>query len=66
MLQLETYSSSEVHGALSFFVGKMLLSTEIHREILSVYRPYALSRLAIVKWYQQFEDGCTDITVFER
>ncbi|GBN06724.1 hypothetical protein AVEN_119432-1, partial [Araneus ventricosus] len=35
---------------------------EIHREISAMYGPHAMSRPAMVKWWQQFEDGRTDLT----
>ncbi|GBO00940.1 hypothetical protein AVEN_6471-1 [Araneus ventricosus] len=63
--QLETYSNVEVHGTVRFLWVKRFASTEIHREI-SVHGPYAMSRPAIVKWCQQFEDGRTDLTEAER
>ncbi|GBO06116.1 hypothetical protein AVEN_201659-1 [Araneus ventricosus] len=50
------------------FVGKRFMRTEIHSEISAVYRPgkHAMSRTAIVKWCQQFEDGRTDLSDAER
>ena len=42
------------------------MSTVIHREITTVYEPHPMSHPAIVKWYQQFEDGFIDLTVLER
>ena len=59
--QLETYSKVEVRGTIRFLWAKRLNCTDIHREILAVYGPHAISRPAIVKWYQQFDQGRTGL-----
>ncbi|GBL91783.1 hypothetical protein AVEN_185542-1 [Araneus ventricosus] len=64
--QLETYSNVEVRGTVSFLWAKRFTSTEIHSEISAVFGPHAMSRPAIVKWCQQFEDDRTDLTDAER
>ncbi|GBL85204.1 hypothetical protein AVEN_222693-1 [Araneus ventricosus] len=46
--------------------AKRFTSTEIHSEISAMYGPHSMSRPAIVKWCQQFEDGRTDLTDLER
>ena len=61
MRQLESYSNVEVRVTIRFLWGKRFTSTEIHREILTVLGPRAMSRPAIRKWCQQFEDGCTEL-----
>ena len=63
--QLEIYSNVEGHGIVRFSWKKRFTSTEIHREISTIYEPHAMSRPAIVKWCQQFEDGCTDLSISE-
>ncbi|GBM97566.1 hypothetical protein AVEN_143799-1 [Araneus ventricosus] len=60
--QLETYSNVEVRGTVRFLWAKCFTSGEMS----AVYEPHAMSRPAIVKWCQQFEDGCTDLTDAER
>ncbi|GBO22904.1 hypothetical protein AVEN_17615-1 [Araneus ventricosus] len=58
--QLETCSNVEVRGTVRFLWAKRFTSTEIHSEISAMSRP------AIVKWCQQFEDGRTDLTDAKR
>ena len=59
--QLETYSKVELRGTIRFLWAKRLNCTDIHREILVVYGPHAISRPAIVKWCQLFDQGRTDL-----
>ncbi|GBM32174.1 hypothetical protein AVEN_136724-1 [Araneus ventricosus] len=64
--QLETYSNVEVRGSVRFSWAKRFTNTEIHSEVSAVYVPHAMSRPAVVKWCQQFEDCRTNLTDVER
>ena len=59
--QRETYSKGEIRETPRFLWAKRLNYTDIHREILAVYGPNAISRPAIVKWCQQVDQGRTDL-----
>ena len=64
--QLQIYSNVEVRATVRFLWAKHFTSTEIHREISTVYGLRAMSRSAIVKCCQIFEGGRTDLTDAER
>ena len=64
--QLETYSNAEVRRTVRLLRAKHFKITEIHREISTVYGPHSMTRPAILKWCQEFENGYTDLTVSAR
>lgn len=53
--QLETYSNVEVRGKSTFMRTNHSTSTGINHETSAVHESHAMSRPAIVKWWQQFE-----------
>ena len=63
MRQLKTYYNVEVHGTVRFLLAKRFKKTEIHHEISAVHGQHTVLHPVIVKWCQQFEDGCKDLTV---
>ena len=66
MHQLETYSNIEARGTVCFLWIKCFTNIEIYHETLTVYVSHPMSCPAIVKCYQQFEDGCINLTDAER
>ena len=64
--QLEIYSNDEKRWIVCFLWAKHFTNTDTHCEASTVHGPHAISRLAIVKLCQMFQDGRTDLADAER
>ncbi|XP_035209502.1 uncharacterized protein LOC118183982 [Stegodyphus dumicola] len=64
--QLQIASKLEMRPVIRIFWVKRCNCTEIYGQLHEVYGENAMSRQAIAKWFQMFENGRTDIDDAER
>ena len=58
---LNTCTTIEQRGVVSFLWAKNMKAKDIHKEMLPVYGKHCLSRQAIHNWVQKFSEGPTSI-----
>ena len=59
--QLQLTTKLEMHAMIRFLQEKRCNCREIYRQLHKVYGENAMSRQAIAKWCDIFENGLTDI-----
>ncbi|GBO44884.1 hypothetical protein AVEN_137695-1 [Araneus ventricosus] len=58
--QLQVGSKLQMRAVIHFLWAKRCNCTDIYRQLNEVYGENTMSRQAIAKWCNMFENGCTD------